>query len=109
MPDYPLKLRKLTRILRRYDVQRDDSRGKGSHVLFWKQFEDGKRSFPLPGKKNVAKHYVTAARRRFSLTPDDGVSDTKISTIDGLVVSLCGRREPPQLPAKLNTPWSVLW
>jgi hypothetical protein len=39
--DRPLPLKKLRAILARYGVSEDRKRGKGSHTMFLKQFEDG--------------------------------------------------------------------
>ncbi len=70
-----LKLRDLTRILRSFGVERSDLRGKGSHVLFWKEFPEGKFSYPVPKKPDVKPPYVKGCRRKFRLLPEDGVSD----------------------------------
>ena len=75
MADRPLKLRKLKKILRRYGVRVDTSRGKGSHVLFWRTFPEGEFSYPVPNQSDVKVCYVKGCRRRFRLTPEEGVSD----------------------------------
>ncbi len=72
-------IHELRRILRRYGVEEDSSRGKGSHTLFFKQFDDGEFTDPiLTNGKNVNPAYVKCARRRFRLTPEDGVSDDEL-------------------------------
>jgi len=71
MADRSLKLRKLRRILRRYGVAEDPSRGKGSHTVFYR----GNVSYPVPTESDVKKCYVQGCRRRFQLTAEDGVSD----------------------------------
>ena len=69
-------IHELRRILKRYGVEEDSSRGKGSHTLFYKQFAEGEFTYPIPTHdKDVNPAYVKGARRKFRLTPDDGVSD----------------------------------
>jgi hypothetical protein len=76
MPDHPLKLRDLRRILSRFDVQEKPERGKGSHTLFVRLVDGRVASYPIPTNKNdVPTVYVRGARKRFRPTPDDGVSD----------------------------------
>ena len=76
MADRPLKLRELRKILRRYDVEEDPSRGKGSHTLFYKTFPDGTFSYPVPTTSSeVNASYVKGCRKKFRLRPADGVSD----------------------------------
>lgn len=76
MPDRPLKLRDLRRILKRYGVHEDTSRGKGSHTLFYKEMDGGCFSYPVPTtSKDVKRCYVAGCRRRFNLTPDFNISD----------------------------------
>jgi hypothetical protein len=70
-----LKFRDLRKILRTYGVEEDRSRGKGDHILFFKQFDDGCFSYPIPDKPNMLPCYVSGARRKFRLTRDDGVTD----------------------------------
>ena len=45
-------IHELRRILRRYGVEEDSSRGKKSHTLFFKQFDDGEFTYligcPIP-------------------------------------------------------------
>ncbi|WP_165074069.1 type II toxin-antitoxin system HicA family toxin [Paludisphaera rhizosphaerae] len=68
--------RELRTILARYDVGCDESRGKGSHWLFFRKFPEGTVSYPVPTtSKEVARVYVRQCRRRFRLTEADGVSD----------------------------------
>lgn len=75
MADRRLPMRTLRRILKKFGVSEDESRGNGSHTLFFKKFEDGEFSFPLPYAKELAKSYVKNSRRAFRLTEADGVSD----------------------------------
>lgn len=76
MPRRHLTLKQLRKILKSYGVREDRSRGKGSHTLFEKEFSDGTVSYPVPTHgKNVKDCYVKGCRKKFRLTPDDGVSD----------------------------------
>jgi hypothetical protein len=75
MPDRTIKLRELRRILRRFDVEEAPFRGKGSHILFQKRFPEGTFTYPVPNKKDVNAPYVRECRKKFRLTPEDGVSD----------------------------------
>jgi hypothetical protein len=75
MPDRPLKLRDLERILRHFDVFADRSRGKGSHILFFRRFAEGVFTYPVPNRAEVKLCYVRDCRRRFRLTPEDGITD----------------------------------
>jgi hypothetical protein len=70
-----LKPRDLRKILRSFGVQEDSSRGKGGHTLFWIQFPDGLFTYPMPGRSDVLPCYVKGARKKFRLTPEDGISD----------------------------------
>lgn len=77
MADRPLKLKDLRRILKRYDVEEDSSRGKGSHTLFFKKFPEGVFSYPVPTSRNdILACYVKNCRKKFRLTEQDGISDT---------------------------------
>ena len=74
--DTPLPLRRLRRILSAFGVEEDESRGKGSHTLFYKEFDDGRVSYPVPTNKNpVLLCNIRGCPRKFRLTPDHGVSD----------------------------------
>jgi hypothetical protein len=75
MAKHRLKLRDLKRILRRFGVDWTDGRGKGSHVLFFKDFDDGRYSYPVPNRDDVLPPYVKGCRKKFRLLPEDGVSD----------------------------------
>jgi hypothetical protein len=78
MADRSLKLRELRRILSRYDVWEDPSRGKGSHAMFFRRLGDGVYSYPVPTHgPTVAQCYVRGARKKFKLTAADGISDTE--------------------------------
>lgn len=74
--DRPLPLKRLRRILKAFDVQEDPSRGKGSHTYFFKVIDDAEAGYPVPTNKNpVLICYIQGVRRKFKLTPNDGVSD----------------------------------
>ena len=76
MGDRSIKLKTLRKRLLAFDVAEDASRGKGSHTLFLKTFEDGTFSYPVPTtRSDVLKCYVKGCRRAFRLTEADGVSD----------------------------------
>jgi predicted RNA binding protein YcfA (HicA-like mRNA interferase family) len=74
----PLKYRKFRKIMESFGLREVKKQGKGSHRMFI-QDPNGKRcSFPLAcHNENVElnKNVVNAARRTFSLTPDNGVTD----------------------------------
>lgn len=70
-----IKLRDLQRILRRFGVQVDPARGKGSHLYFYRDFPEGRFGYPIPNQPDVKAFYVKGCRQRFRLTPQDGVSD----------------------------------
>jgi hypothetical protein len=70
-----LKLRDLRKILRSFGVDEDKSKGKGDHTTFYKHFEDGCFSYPIPDKPDVLPCYVSGARRKFRLTQEDGITD----------------------------------
>jgi hypothetical protein len=72
----PIRLKKLRKCLKQFDVWEETSRGKGSHTLFKRQIEDQVYSYPIPTHdKDVLDCYVKQLRKQFRLTPDDGVSD----------------------------------
>lgn len=75
MSKHRIKLNDLRRILASYGVNESPNRGKGGHTLFWKEFSEGRFSFPVPNRKDVLPCYVKGARRKFHLMPEDGVSD----------------------------------
>lgn len=70
-----ITLNELRRILRSFGVAEDTSAGKGSHTKFYKQFPEGRFSYPVPTDRDVLPCYITGCRRRFRLTVDDGISD----------------------------------
>jgi hypothetical protein len=71
-----LKLNELRRILRSFDVFEDTSRGKRSHTLFYKDFPDGRFTYPVPTHGNDVKDaYANGCRKKFRLRRVDGVSD----------------------------------
>ncbi len=71
----PIKQRDLFKILRRYHVEIDPSRGKGSHMMLRRIIEGIIRSYPLPDRDEYNLSYVAALRRRFELTDEHGVTD----------------------------------
>lgn len=76
MADRPLKLRELRKILARYGITEDKSRGKGSHTIFVQDKDDGKRVFTIPTtKKDVDTPYIRSLRTKFGLRKEDGVND----------------------------------
>lgn len=76
MADRPLKLKELKAILRRYGVGVEAGRGKGSHLLFSKEFPEGVFTYPVPThNKEVLICYVRGCRKKFRLRESDGISD----------------------------------
>ncbi|WP_437191685.1 type II toxin-antitoxin system HicA family toxin [Planctomicrobium sp. SH527] len=76
MPDHPLKLRDLRKILARFGVVEQLDRGKGSHTLFVRVLDGQGVSYPIPTNKNdIPTVYVKGIRKRFRLAVEDGVSD----------------------------------
>lgn len=74
--DRSLPMRRLQSILSRYGVGWEVSRGKGSHIMFYRDFPEGRFTYPVPThKKDVLICYVKGCRKRFRLLPSDGVSD----------------------------------
>lgn len=74
--DRPLPFKVLRRILRSYDVVEKKKRGKGSHTWFERQIDGGIVGLAVPTNNDpVLQCYVKQIRRRFLLTPGDGVSD----------------------------------
>ena len=70
-----IKLKDLRKILRNFGVTEEAGGGKGSHIKFTKEFDDGVYSYPVPDVKDVLSCYVKGCRKKFRLTPEDGVSD----------------------------------
>ncbi len=66
MGKHRLKLHDLRRILARFGVQCSENRGKGGHVLFWKDFPDGRFSYPVPNRKDVLPCYVKGGTHEIS-------------------------------------------
>ncbi len=75
MGKHRLKLRDLRKILRSFGVEEQKSKGKGSHTTFYKQFPEGRYTYPIPDRVDVLPCYVKGARRKFRLTAEDGVTD----------------------------------
>jgi predicted RNA binding protein YcfA (HicA-like mRNA interferase family) len=70
-----LKRRQLARILASFGIDEDTKRGKGSHTVFFVNTDKGKLTYPIPKGKDVKPCYVKGSRKKFSLTPEDGISD----------------------------------
>lgn len=80
MPDRPLKYRQMLKAVRRYGINEDKSRGKGSHRMLIGVVAGSIRKFPIVCHNEgdeLAAAYIRAIRRRFDLTPDKGVSDSQ--------------------------------
>lgn len=71
----PIKMKKLRKALLAQGAWEEPARGKGGHTAFLCEVEGKIQLFPLPNKKELADSYVRAIRRKFKLTPEDGVSD----------------------------------
>lgn len=68
----------LRKILARYDVWEDSSRGNGSHTMFFRRIDGCVFSFPIPTHgTDVLQCYVQNIRKRFRLTEADGVTDAE--------------------------------
>jgi predicted RNA binding protein YcfA (HicA-like mRNA interferase family) len=74
MPWRKLTIHELRRILASFDVE--VARQRGSHIVFAKQFPDGRFTYPVPVHgKDVLDCYVRGCRKKFRLTEEDGVTD----------------------------------
>lgn len=72
----PISRKKLNKILKRYGVWQDPSKGKGSHTTYLRSTPEGVFSYPIPTHGNeVLDGYVSGLRKRLRLTSDDGVDD----------------------------------
>jgi hypothetical protein len=56
-------------------VWEDESRGKGSHSMFFRVVDGTRYSFPLPKDRDVLDSYVKSLRKKLRLMPEDGVPD----------------------------------
>ena len=70
-----LTLKQLRKILRSFGVEEDPSGGKGSHTLFYKRFDEGVFTYPVPNERDVKPCYVRGCRKKFRLLPQHGVTD----------------------------------
>lgn len=78
MADRVLKLRDLRKILTRYGVGENTSRGKGSHTVFFKRIGGGTYTYPVPTSgQDVLACYAKGCRVKFKLTEADGVTDAE--------------------------------
>lgn len=78
MADQPLKHRKLLKILRRYEITENKSRGKGGHSLLVGIVDGRTKRYPISAHGRGTehnRHVVAAVPRAFSLMAEDGVSD----------------------------------
>ena len=76
MADRCIKMRDLKSILRRYGVEWSEKRGKGSHILFHKEFPEGVFTYPVPTHDTDVKIcYVRGCRKKFRLRDSDGTTD----------------------------------
>ena len=75
MGKHRLTLKELRKILRCFGVAEDSSRGKGSHTVFSRTFDDGTFSYPIPDRKDVLPCYVKGVRKKLRLLPEHGVTD----------------------------------
>ena len=71
-----LKLRDLRRHLSRLGVTENTKRGKGSHILFSREIDGKKFTYPMPTDKNVKSAYLRPLRKQLRLLPEDGVPDS---------------------------------
>ena len=74
--DRPIPLKQLRRALKAYGVLESPDRGKGSHTYFHKLVDGNEIGYPIPTTREpVLRAYIKGARRRFKLTPADGITD----------------------------------
>lgn len=74
-----MRFRNLKRLLGEYGIEWDESRGKGSHGTFCglTLVSRTRQVFPIPRNQQVEirNPYLSALRRAFELTEENGVSD----------------------------------
>lgn len=73
----PVKYRDLVKILKKFGLYIDTSRGKGSERMIVKG-NPPQLTYPIPFRTendDVKRCYIRAIRQKFKLTPEDGVSD----------------------------------
>ena len=78
MADWPLKYRRLLRILKRFNAYEDTKRGKGSERMLCRMVEGRLEQFPIrchSENEEKPRAVIKALRRRLGLTEEDGVSD----------------------------------
>jgi hypothetical protein len=74
----PYQLRKLRKILKSFGAWEDESRGRGSHTMFFRNIDGSVYSYPVPTHKpEINDCYVKGVRKKFKLTAKDGVSDAE--------------------------------
>lgn len=74
--DRSLTLKELKARAKHFGVTWSEKRGKGSHLLFEKEFADGTFSYPVPAhSKDLLERYVKGFRKKVRLRETDGVTD----------------------------------
>ncbi len=71
IPPKTISLRKFKKLLSKYGIQFEHG---GKHLLF---ISEKRIIYPIPNMKegeDVERAYVNAARRKFGLAPEDGIS-----------------------------------
>jgi predicted RNA binding protein YcfA (HicA-like mRNA interferase family) len=75
MADRTIKARRLREILKKFGVEWNPRKGKGSHGSFFKRMDGGMFTYPVPDEKDVLVCYVRGCRKKFKLTAEDGIPD----------------------------------
>ena len=78
MADWPLKYRRLLRILRRFNVYAEKRRGKGSERMLCRMVDGRLERYPIrchSESEEKPRAVVKAIRRRFRLMKEDGIPD----------------------------------
>lgn len=78
MADWPLKYRRLLRILRRFNVYEEKRRGKGSERMLCRMVDGRLERYPIrchSESEEKPRAVVKAIRRRFRLMKEDGIPD----------------------------------
>ena len=74
-----IPMRRSQSILSRYGVGCEVSRGKGYHLMFYRDFPEGRFTYPVPThSKDVLVCYVKGWRRKFRLRPIYRESDGRV-------------------------------
>lgn len=78
MADWPLKYRRLLKILRRFNVYEEKRRGKGSERMLCRMVDGRLERYPIRchgENEEKPRAVVKAIRRRFRLMKKDGIPD----------------------------------